>query len=111
MTPRSKFPKYSISEHNPLGVARQATNTNCRHPDNLDGKLIRVVGENMLDVFCGKTTILEHMLKDDVLNRFYVEALGFPQFNQCLSRTIGQIYHRYPDINILEIGESALILM
>ena len=76
-----------------------------RHPNSLDSKLIRVVGENMLDVFRGKTTILEHMLKDDVLNRFYVEALGFPEFNHCLSRTVGQLYHRYPNMEILEIGE------
>lgn len=103
---RGKFHKYSKSEQcahssNWLTV----TNTSYRYPDNLDAKLIEVVGQHMLDVFRGKTTILEHMLKDDVLNRFYIEALGFTQFNRCLSQTISQIYHRYPNMDILEIGE------
>ncbi|KAH8807194.1 hypothetical protein F5884DRAFT_899634 [Xylogone sp. PMI_703] len=75
-----------------------------KYPTSIDIQLMRVVGENMLQVIRGSTTILEHMVKDDVLNRYYVEALGFSEFTHSLSRLMGQFHHRYPCMKILEIG-------
>ena len=44
------------------------------------------------------------MIKDDVLNRFYKFGLGFHRANGFLGQISKQIAHRYPRMNILEIG-------
>lgn len=67
---------------------------------------MRIVGEQMPRVFKGETTILEHLRSSDLLDRYYVDALGYPQFSKWLAGTVKQISHRYPSIDILEIGEN-----
>lgn len=52
----------------------------------------------------GETTILEHLTQDNKLNRYYQHALGFHQLNDLIAATAKQISHRYPDMNICEIG-------
>ncbi|RHZ63428.1 uncharacterized protein CDV56_104935 [Aspergillus thermomutatus] len=80
-----------------LGQARQ-------HPGMVDLQLISAVGEHLADVVRGKTTMLEHMIADNTLDRFYKYGLGFQRANSALSRVAGQIAHRYPRMRILEIG-------
>ncbi|KAL4954420.1 hypothetical protein BDW69DRAFT_183550 [Aspergillus filifer] len=75
-----------------------------RFPDNVDLQLISAVGKNLADVVRGKTTMLEHMVVDDTLNRFYKYGLGFQRANGALSRVARQIAHRYPRMRVLEIG-------
>nr|ACS68554.1 hybrid PKS-NRPS protein [Metarhizium anisopliae] len=75
-----------------------------QYPDQIDLMLIQAVGENLPAVVRKQTTMLEHMVKDDVLNRFYKEGLGFQRANGYMSRISRQIAHRYPRMNILEIG-------
>ena len=48
--------------------------------------------------------MLEHMVRDDVLDRFYKFGLGFQRANGFMGRVAKQIAHRYPRANILEIG-------
>lgn len=67
---------------------------------------MHVVGEQMPRVIHGQTTILEHILRNGLLDNYYVNALGFPQFSNWLARMAGQIAHRHPHMNILEIGWS-----
>ncbi|CZT02515.1 related to polyketide synthase [Rhynchosporium agropyri] len=74
------------------------------HSDNVDTKLMVAVGENLPAAVRGETDILSHMTKDDVLFRYYKEALGIPQSNEYISRMMKQISHRYPHTSILEIG-------
>ncbi|KAI0436038.1 beta-ketoacyl synthase domain-containing protein [Xylaria telfairii] len=75
-----------------------------RYSETPDVKIMRAVGENMLQVFRGETTILEHLRPNNLLDEYYVGAIGFPQFSKWLARTISQITHRYPHADILEIG-------
>lgn len=75
-----------------------------RFPESPDLEIMHVVGEQMPRVIQGQTTILEHLLPNDLLDNYYVHALGFPQFSKWLARMAGQIAHRYPRMNILEIG-------
>lgn len=75
-----------------------------KFPDQVDLLLIQAVGENLSAVVRKQTTMLEHMIKDDVLNRFYKFGLGFQRANGYLGRISRQIAHRYPRMNILEIG-------
>ncbi|KAK0129388.1 hypothetical protein ONS95_001314 [Cadophora gregata] len=74
------------------------------HPDSVDVQLMVAVGENLPAAVRGETDILSHMTKDNVLFRFYKEALGIPQSNEYISRMMKQISHRYPHTKILEIG-------
>ncbi|KAI1176375.1 beta-ketoacyl synthase domain-containing protein [Nemania sp. FL0916] len=75
-----------------------------RYADTPDVRIMRAVGENMLAVFRGETTILEHLRPNNLLDEYYVGAIGFPQFSKWLARTVHQIAHRYPHLDILEIG-------
>lgn len=51
------------------------------------------------------------MMKDNLLNNFYEHALGLKETNYFLGRVVGQIAHRYPQMNVLEIGMSAQMHM
>lgn len=73
-------------------------------PDSPDLKIMHIVGREMPRVIHGETTILEHLLPNNLLNNYYSNALGFPQFTTWLSRMTAQLSHRYPRMNILEIG-------
>ncbi|SCO56459.1 fusarin C cluster-polyketide synthase/NRPS [Fusarium fujikuroi] len=75
-----------------------------RFPGRIDLQLIQAVGENLPSVVRKQTTMLEHMVKDDMLNRIYKFGLGFERANVYLGRISKQIAHRYPRMNILEIG-------
>lgn len=77
-----------------------------RFPESLELKLIRTVGENLPAAVRGQTNILQHMMQDNLLNRFYEQALGVIENTSFMARVVGQISHRYPQMNILEIGQS-----
>jgi hybrid polyketide synthase/nonribosomal peptide synthetase ACE1 len=50
----------------------------------------------MPDVVRGKTTVLEHMLKDNMLNDLYRRGLGFAKYNSYLAKMVKQVANRYP---------------
>ena len=73
-------------------------------PESPDLKIMHIVGRQMPRVIHGETTILEHLLPNNLLDNYYSNALGFPQFTMWLSRMTAQLTHRYPRMKILEIG-------
>lgn len=75
-----------------------------RYPDNIDLRLMHAVGENLPAVVRGQLTMLEPMLQDNMLNDFYVVAHGMPRYTQYLASMASQIGHRYPHMDVLEIG-------
>ena len=76
------------------------------YPDDVDLKLLSAVGENIPAAVRGQTTILEHMLPDNMLDDFYKRGLGFGIYNSFLAGMMKQLSHRYPHANILEIGKK-----
>lgn len=76
-----------------------------RWSDNIDLKLMRSVGENLAATLRKQTTILEHMMHENVLNDFYVKGLGLDRYTDFLSNAVLQLSHRYSNMNILEIGK------
>lgn len=74
------------------------------HADKIEVRLMRSVGENLAAAVRGETVILEHMLKDGMLNQYYVESLGLQPYTAFLTDIVAQITHRYPHMRILEIG-------
>lgn len=52
----------------------------------------------------GETVIIEHMMANNVLNDVYSHGLGFGEYSHFLSEAVAQVAHRFPHMNILEIG-------
>lgn len=75
-----------------------------RYTDNVDVKLLVASGENMPAAVRGETTILAHLLADNMLSDFYEHGLGFLRYNAALAAMVKQAVHRYPHARILEIG-------
>ena len=75
-----------------------------QYSNQIDVMLLKAVGENICGVIRGESTMLEHMLKDSMLSHLYTSGIGFPRTNRYTARTAQQIAHRYPKMNILEIG-------
>ncbi|KAK4675878.1 putative Hybrid PKS-NRPS biosynthetic cluster [Podospora pseudoanserina] len=75
-----------------------------RYSHTIDIRLLTAVGENIPAAVRGETTILEHMLVDNMLDDFYKKGLGFARYNSFLASMMEQMVHRYPHAKILEIG-------
>lgn len=73
-------------------------------PSDPDFILTVATGENLAAAVRRQTTILEHMTKNDRLNKYYESALGFAELNRLMATVVHQIAYRYPGMNILEIG-------
>lgn len=83
-----------------------------RFSEDVDLNLISAIGKNMPSVVRGHSTdpvTLEPLLQAYTLDDLYNEGLGFAQYNKYLARMVHQITHRYPHLNILEIGKRCLM--
>jgi len=74
------------------------------YSSRVDLRLIHAVGTNIASVVRGETQLLEVMLEDDMLNRFYMEGYGFSIVNDEIATVIERITFKHPQANILEIG-------
>lgn len=70
----------------------------------LDLKMVNTVGQQIPAVLRGETTMLEHLLHDDLLSRYYRESLGMRDYTRYLARGVKQLTHRFPNMAILEVG-------
>ncbi|KAK4063043.1 hypothetical protein Trihar35433_8838 [Trichoderma harzianum] len=77
---------------------------NKTHGESVHLKLIRAVGDNLLNLVAGKVQILEVMIADDMLNRFYVEGYNFSILNNKIGQAMKQITFKNPQAVVLEIG-------
>ncbi|OAL67584.1 hypothetical protein A7C99_1448 [Trichophyton rubrum] len=72
--------------------------------DRADIGILRAVGQNIAHVIRIRGNIHEYALKDNILDRFYEEAIGLDITNQWEANLAAQIAYRYPRMNIIEIG-------
>ncbi|KAF2138629.1 uncharacterized protein K452DRAFT_234185 [Aplosporella prunicola CBS 121167] len=75
-----------------------------RYPDNVELQLIKTVGENLPAAVQGLANILDSLLANNLLNRYYTEALGLAESIQSLVNMVSQLVHRYSHMDILEIS-------
>ncbi|GME34422.1 Beta-ketoacyl synthase [Neofusicoccum parvum] len=75
-----------------------------KFPGQIDLELMHAISENLVSVVRGETQILEVMLQNDMLNRFYMEGRGFRKLNDYIARVVQQIAHKHPRAKFLEIG-------
>ena len=73
-------------------------------PGQVDLEIMNAIGQNLVPVLRGETQLLEVMLENDMLNRFYMEGRGFRYLNKCIARVAEQITSKHPHVKILEIG-------
>ncbi|KAI1117994.1 hypothetical protein F5Y14DRAFT_293895 [Nemania sp. NC0429] len=76
-----------------------------RYADRDDFRFVQAVGDNLIPVLRSGTSMLEHMNKDGLLRAFYAEdAICAGPTGRWLSGIMAQIGHRFPGLNILEVG-------
>ena len=75
-----------------------------KFPGQIDLEIMNAIGQNLVAVLRGETQLLEVMLQNDMLNRFYMEGRGFRYLNKCIARVAKQITSKHPHVKILEIG-------
>ena len=73
-------------------------------PDSIDLQLMQAVGDNLPAVMRGEMNMLEPMVRNNMLNKFYTDALGMNRYLKDLTRMAAQISHRYPHMSVLEVG-------
>lgn len=71
---------------------------------NNDMQILHAVGENLAGIARGTVPALQVMLKDGMLNRLYMEGVGFSDGNLDFEPLVKQLGHRYPRMKICEIG-------
>ncbi|GME27721.1 hypothetical protein AJ80_04881 [Neofusicoccum parvum] len=69
-----------------------------------DVDLIRAVGENLPAVVAEQGNIVEHMVRDGMLDAFYERGLGLHIANGWEARMAAQLAHRSPRMRVLEVG-------
>lgn len=63
------------------------------------------IGESLPSIVRGEKNLLETLMKDNMLARFYAEAFGIQSYLKEAGRIAGQIANRFPHVNVLEIGK------
>lgn len=74
------------------------------YADKIDYRLLSRIGENLVEIAKGETTAIEITRSDDVLSEYYASSLIMGRHTTFLARTVKQITHRHPHLNILEVG-------
>ncbi|KAJ8200355.1 hypothetical protein LV164_008594 [Aspergillus fumigatus] len=71
-----------------------------------DFNLTKAVGEHLLlpSVLNGDASILQYMTKDNYLERYYVDAIGFQLLNFLIAGVMEQLCLKSPRMNFLEVG-------
>ena len=72
--------------------------------DSIDVRIIHSVGKIMSHIFESEDVIPEQPIPTELLAEYYADAVGLVQSGQWLGRGVKQLVHRYPNMNILEVG-------
>jgi acyl transferase domain-containing protein/NADPH:quinone reductase-like Zn-dependent oxidoreductase/SAM-dependent methyltransferase len=74
------------------------------HATAYDGKLLVRMGEALPLVFRQAVDPLALMTEENLLENYYTTAVGMPNVYAQLSRYLGMLSHKFPDLDYLEIG-------
>lgn len=74
------------------------------HAKFIDVELLRAVGENIVGIATGEISAIETSIRNDMLRRFYTHGIGAAACTKSFGRLIKQLVHRYPHMDIFEIG-------
>ena len=66
--------------------------------------MLSAVGKSLSAIIRGDTNLLEILMHDNMLAEFYSKTLGIETYLDAVAQAARQISHRYPHVNVLEIG-------
>lgn len=69
-----------------------------------DMQMIEAVGEHLLAEIQSGGSLLEHMMRDGLLDRLYADMAEVAAANNWVARIVAQIAHRHPRMHLLEVG-------
>ncbi|KAI6764126.1 hypothetical protein HG530_007915 [Fusarium avenaceum] len=72
--------------------------------DEISLRAVHAIGKAYLEIVRGNVPPLQILMEDNVLNRLYKDCIGGQTANRQVGELVGQLAHRYPQMNILEIG-------
>ncbi|KAI1457563.1 hypothetical protein F4805DRAFT_174045 [Annulohypoxylon moriforme] len=72
--------------------------------DIIDVRLLHAMGQRLADIVMNDAPAIEIGMKDNILGRYYKEAIGMQEYTQYIARTIKQLTFRSPRLQCLEIG-------
>ena len=90
-------------------ISSLGSNFLARYPNSIEMKLTRTVGQNLPLAVRGETNMLQHLFADNLLNTYYTDAMGLRECTEFLAKTVSQIVHRYPHMEIMEIGNTSIV--
>lgn len=80
--------------------------TNCaRNSTLIEFQALREIGGRLPAIIRGDANALEILMKDDMLSQIYTHSIGIDVYLDEIARITHQISHRYPHLNVLEIGQ------
>ncbi|KAL8900165.1 MAG: hypothetical protein Q9192_001208 [Flavoplaca navasiana] len=74
------------------------------YPDSIEMKLTRTVGENLPRAVRGETNMLQHLFADNLLNTYYIDAMGLKEFTEFLSKVVTQIAPAPERADLSDVG-------
>ncbi|KAI1490021.1 hypothetical protein F5X96DRAFT_638338 [Biscogniauxia mediterranea] len=75
-----------------------------RYSDRVDLQTIHAIGNALPSIVRGSVPALQVLRKDDMISKCYQYGLGAPQANKHLEALVSNLAHKYPRMNILEVG-------
>lgn len=112
MTPWTSLLQFWIGENKSLVARTRATLTDLHsYSDSIDIKLLSRVGENLSEIIRGDKNLLEILMDDNMLAEFYAKSFGIDTYLNAVAQAARQISHRYPHVNVLEIGKFTRVLL
>ncbi|KAL4945238.1 hypothetical protein BDV06DRAFT_231409 [Aspergillus oleicola] len=85
-------------------TAKYIDNLIAKHPNNVPVRLLQSVGSYLPEAMLSGSSILEHMVTDSMWDHIYEEGPGIDQANESIAQMVSQIAHRYPSMDVFEIG-------
>lgn len=68
------------------------------------------MGENLSAIIRGDMNLVEILMHDNMLAEFYAKTFGIDAYLDAVAQAARQIGHRYPHVNVLEIGQSTHVV-
>ncbi|KAJ5327638.1 Acyl transferase/acyl hydrolase/lysophospholipase [Penicillium brevicompactum] len=78
-----------------------------RNSTHIEFQALRELGGSLAAIIRGDKNALEILTKDNMLAEIYAHSLGIEVYLDEVARIAHQISHRYPHLNVLEIGAGA----
>lgn len=77
--------------------------------ENIDLRVMRIIGKNLASVVRGESNMLEHLRVDDILDDYYSKAMG-THYAEYVGRIGLQLAEVNPHLKFLEIGKQNAFL-